>query len=124
MPRVLALGVGSTTAKAQLFDECGLPIGPVARRLVPLAADGTADPDGLADQVDGVVDDAAARLDHRPDAVAVTGAWHALAGLGGGGGPPPPPTTWGDTRGAAAAGALAEQVSAPATARRRAPGRF
>lgn len=85
-PLVLAIDVGSTSAKAQAFDAAGDPAGPPVRGRVACRPDGTADPQAFAASVEAVVDEAL----RRPApiaAVALSCAWHGLAGLGPDGAP-------------------------------------
>ena len=107
---VLALDVGSTSAKAQVYDSLGRAVGPLVRRPTPFGDDGTADPEAVGSAADAVVDEAVTRLNERPDAVAVACAWHALVGLDKNGVPTTRISTWYDTRAGAAAAELRRRV--------------
>ncbi|HET9771941.1 MAG TPA: FGGY family carbohydrate kinase, partial [Acidimicrobiia bacterium] len=93
-PTVLAVDAGSTSAKAQLFDAAGRPLGPPVRSRVAIDPDGTADPVAFAASVEVAVDDVLARSPARVDAVAVSCAWHGLVGLGADGRPTTRLSTW------------------------------
>lgn len=96
-PVVLAVDAGSTSAKAQLFDAAGRPLGPPVRSRVALGPDGTADAVAFVASVEAAVDDALRWGPERVDAVAVSCAWHGLVGLSSDGRPTTPLSTWSAT---------------------------
>lgn len=103
---VLAIDAGSTTAKAQLFDTAGRPLGPAVRSRVALGPDGTADPGAFVASVEAAVDETLRRGTGAVDAVALSCAWHGLVGLGADGRPTTPLSAWSATGPAAVAGAV------------------
>ena len=103
---MLAIDAGSTSAKVQLFDGAGRPLLPPVRSPVAIDADGTADPAAFVASVEVAVDEALRRLTERVDAVAVSCAWHGLAGLGPDGRPTTPLSTWAATGPEVLAGAM------------------
>lgn len=116
---VLAVDVGSTSAKAQRFDAAGRPIGGPVRGPVALAADGTADPLAFLASVEAVVDEALRRPAPAPAAVALSCAWHGLVGLDGAGRPTTPLSTWQHSAAAGAAAELRRRLPDPDAVARR-----
>ncbi len=106
MTVVLAVDVGTTTAKAIPFAEHGREVGPAARRPTPIGPDGTASADAVADAVDRLIDDVVPRLARPPDAVAVSTVWHTLVGVDHRSRPTTDLTTWLDGRSALEASEL------------------
>ncbi len=109
-PVVLAVDAGSTSAKAQLFDAAGRPLGPAVRSPVAIDADGTADALAFVASVEVAVDEALRRPAdggiRRIDAVALSCAWHGLVGLGADGKPTTKLSTWSATGPEVVAGAV------------------
>src|SRR5437870_7392999 len=118
MTIVLAVDVGTSTAKAQRFDESGREVGAPLRRPTPVGPDGTGDAAAVAAAVDALIDEAVPAGD-RPDAVALSCAWHTLVGLDGAGHPTTELSTWLDTRAAQEAAELREALADPEDVRRR-----
>ncbi len=120
---MLAVDVGSTSAKAQWFCAPGRPLGPPVRVRMPIGPDGTADPDAVGAAVDSLVDGA---LDQPggagpPAAVAQSCAWHGLVGVGADGTPTTVLSTWQHTgpEVSQAAAELRRRLTDPAAVTRR-----
>jgi len=103
MTTVLALDVGSSSVRAQVFDECGQPVD----ELRQAAYDGD-DPDEIVRLVRAVIGGREA------GAVATACFGHSLLALDAAGRPLTPLLTWRDTRAAAAAGRLRVRLDARA----------
>jgi len=104
---ILALDVGTSSARAGAYDESGRPVDDVFHQ-VPceptVGRDGTAehDPERLLDAIAACLDAVCARVPARAlDAVGVTTFWHGLLGFDHAGRPVTPIYMWGDTRSAA-----------------------
>ncbi len=101
---VLALDIGTSSARAALFDSRGARLsGTLVRTSYRLRTteDGGAelDPDELAQVVEALVDQAVALAGAQPiDAVAMATFWHSLLGLDTRGRPTTAVLTWADTR--------------------------
>lgn len=109
---VLAVDAGSTSTKAQRFDERGRPVGELARTPSTIDPDGTADANAFADAVDAAIDAAMAEPDAPPpDGVALSCAWHGLLGVDGDGRPVTRLSTWLDVRAADEAAELQGRVA-------------
>src|SRR5262245_4110553 len=125
MPLVLALDVGTSSARALVFDDAGRA-GPEAQGQVPYApttaADGAVelDPTRVLEALAAAADGALAGLPPAAaiDAVASSLFWHGLLGLDGAGHPLTPIITWADTRAAGAAAALRAEGDAEAARQR------
>lgn len=111
---VLALDVGTSSTRAQCFDDRGRAV-PEAHARVAYEAAVTADggvelePEALLEAVGQAVDGCLARVGPRHDEIRAVGAsvfWHSLLALGADGAPLTPLITWADTRSAAAAAEL------------------
>lgn len=110
MTRVLAIDVGSSSVRAQAFDEHALPLGELAQvayEAPPRAAD------ALVDLTRSLVERAGPA-----DAVAVSAFWHSLLLLDRHDRPLAPISGWLDVEAAADANALAHEVDADAVRRR------
>src|SRR5262245_50934151 len=101
---ILALDVGTSSARATAYDESGRPVDHVFHR-VPcepgVGRDGAAehDPARLLDAVIACLDAVhVAARGREIAAVGVTTFWHGLLGFDGGGRPVTPIYMWGDTR--------------------------
>ena len=105
-PVVLAIDAGSTSAKVQLFDAGGRPLGPPLRSPVAINPDGTADPLAFVASIEVAVDEALRHREEPIDAVALSCAWHGLVGLGPDGRPTTPLSTWSATGPGVLAGAV------------------
>ena len=116
---VLAVDVGSTLAKALFVGEDGRQVGPVLRRPTPIGHEGVADVEVLADGVDALIDDVVRDPAARPDAVALSCAWHTLVGVDAGGRPTTELTTWLDGRAGPEASALRAALTDAEDTRRR-----
>ncbi len=101
MARVLAVDVGSSSVRAQVFDERGEPADELRQ-----AAYGGDDPDEIVRLVREVV----AGRDEAVDAVGVSSFGHSLVALDAAGRPLTPVLGWRDIRSAGAASRLAERV--------------
>jgi gluconokinase len=97
MACVLALDVGTTMARAGVFDADGSPVRPPARDL----HGGLDDPDALVAVARRLVDEVRAHAEGAPAAVGVSCFWHSLVVLDAAGAPLTPVLGW---RGGAAAG--------------------
>lgn len=126
-PWVLVLDVGSSSARAWLYDRSarGLDPGPAAQhrlqwRTTPrgaMEADAEALVAGALAAIDGAMETVrAAGL--RIEAVAVTTFWHSLLGVDAAGEPVTPVLAWGDARATAEALRLREEMDEEAMHRR------
>jgi gluconokinase len=117
-PLVLSLDVGTSSARAALYDAAGarLSRGAAVRRYLPtLTSDGgaTLDPDTLVATVAGLLDDAvsdAGDLLGQVACVAPAAFWHSLVGVTADGSACTPLYLWMDQRGHAAAAKLRERL--------------
>jgi gluconokinase len=117
---ILAVDVGTSSARAAAYDDSGRPLDDVFHR-VPceptVDRDGTAehDPRRLLDAVAACLDVVHARARGRAiGAVGVTTFWHGLLGFDPDGHPVTPVHMWGDTRSAADVERLRSEVDEPA----------
>jgi gluconokinase len=108
---VMAIDVGTTNGKVEVFDEKGRSRGEPLKTRLPVAPDGSADPDELAEGVEGLIDRALTASSRTPDAVALTGAWHGLVGLDAAARPVGRSSSWLDTRAGEEALFLRERVA-------------
>jgi gluconokinase len=115
---VLALDIGTSSARAQCFDADARPL-PGAEGRVAYAAEAAPDgavvldPDALVAAVAAAVDAALTGAGARAGEIAGVGAsvfWHSLTALDGARRPTLPVLTWADTRSAAAAAALRSRL--------------
>ena len=113
---VLALDIGTSSARAALFDSRGtlLP-GTLARAACRLrtSEDGGAelDPEELAEAVEGLIDQVISVAGTRPIlAVGMATFWHSLLGLDASGRPTTAVLTWADTRAARIVPMLRERL--------------
>jgi gluconokinase len=115
---VLALDVGTSSARARAFDEGGRAR-PGAEGHVTYQPRTTPDggveldPDALLDAVARAIDDCLAGCGRHAGEIAAVGAsvfWHSLLALDPAGRPLTPVLTWADTRSAAAAHALRREM--------------
>src|SRR5690242_5144302 len=97
MPVVLALDLGTSFAKALRFDDQGKPVGELNRQPAGIGARGRADIEDAARAAEAVLDEALAS-GPKPDAVAISSAWHTLVGVDGDGHPTTELSTWIDDR--------------------------
>jgi gluconokinase len=118
-PVVLALDVGSTSAKAQYFDAWGRALTPPFRSRVAITPEGRADPEVFLASVEAVVDAALQPPAPVPDGVALACAWHGLVGLGPDGRPTTPLSTWQAIGAGPAAAELCRRLPDPDAVRRR-----
>lgn len=103
---ILALDIGTSSARARIYDERGAPL-PGHAHQEPYEATITAD-GGVEHDADRLLQAVSACLDgalahgRRPEilGVGVTSFWHGLLGLDAGGRPATPILTWADTRAA------------------------
>lgn len=115
---VMALDVGTSSARALCFDKRGRAVPGVEARAAyePVTGpDGRAElgADALLATVETVVDECLVRAGgaaHRIAAVGASVFWHSLLGLDADGHPLMPVMTWADTRGAGAAHALRREL--------------
>jgi len=123
---IVALDVGTSSARARAFDERGRP---QSGALGHVAYEPHATPDGgveldapaLLDAVARALDDCLAGCGPRATEIAAVGAsvfWHSLLALDEAGRPLTPVLTWGDTRSAPAALALRRELDERAVHRR------
>ena len=119
---VMALDVGSSSTRAQCFDDRARPLPEASARVTydaTTTADGGVelDPEALLEAVARAVDGCVERCGPRaPDirAVGLSAFWHSLLALDAGGAPLTPVFTWADTRSAAAAAQLRRRLDARA----------
>jgi len=121
-PLVLALDLGTSSLRAIAFDAQGRPV-PGTEEQIPYqnttTADGGAesDADALVAMLRRCLDGAVRRLGDRADRVAAVGTscfWHSLLGLDAAGKPATPVLMWSDTRAAADAARLRQELDAAA----------
>ena len=105
MTRVLAIDVGSSSARAQLFDERAEPVGQLAQTKY----EGERDPLRLVELARGVIGEAGGA-----DYAGISCFGHSLVGLGSDGRPVTPILDWRDLRSAAAAEGLLERLDGAA----------
>lgn len=111
---VLALDVGTSSTRAECFDQGGRALPEAGARVAyeaAVTADGGVelDTEGLLGSVGQAIDGCLTRLGPRRrdvDAVGASVFWHSLLGLGADGTPLTPVMTWADTRSAADADEL------------------
>lgn len=117
-PLALALDVGTSSTRAMLFDRHGDAVDGVEVR-IPYRLDTTpdggveADPERLFAVAAAVLDGVLARAGRLAGEIAGVGVscfWHSLLGLDAANRPVTPVYSWADTRGAAAAEALAGEL--------------
>ncbi len=119
---VMALDIGTSSARAACFDADARPLPGAEGRMAytaRAAPDGTVvlDPDTLVDAVATAVDGALAGAGARAGEIAGVGAsvfWHSLLALDAARRPLLPVLTWADTRSAGAAAALRGRLDAKA----------
>ena len=110
---MLALDVGSSSARARVHDEQATPLGDETRRGYQANAAGELDPFAVRDAALAVGEEA--RRDTQDvDAVATSCFWHSLLALDERGRPLTPILTWRDVRSARHARRLVERVDAEA----------
>jgi gluconokinase len=115
---VMALDVGTSSARALCYDSAGAPVRGAAGRVgyeATTAATGAVelDPDALVEAAAGAIDQCLAGAGSRAGEIEAVGAsvfWHSLLALGPDRRPLTQAITWADTRSAAAARALREAV--------------
>ena len=107
MARVLAIDVGSSSARAQLFDERAEPVGQLAQAKY----EGERDPLRLVELTRGVIGEAGTA-----DCVGISCFGHSLVGLASDGRPVTPILDWRDIRSAGAAEGLLERLDGAASA--------
>jgi len=126
-PWVLALDVGSSSVRAQLYDARGSALGPASLAQVPVRW--RTRPAGAMEADAGALVTSALRaLDHAVEAartarvevaaVALDTFWHGVMGVGADGRPVTPLYAWGDTRARGDSARLADRVD-PAAAHAR-----
>jgi gluconokinase len=122
-PWVLALDVGSSSVRAQVYDARGTALGPSSLAQVPVRW--RTDPPGAMEaDASRLVTASLRALDHAVKAaraarveiaaVAMDTFWHGLMGVAADGRPVTPLHAWGDTRAREDASALRERVDAAA----------
>jgi gluconokinase len=111
---MLALDVGTTMARAGVFDGDGSPVRPAVRDL----HGGLESPDGLVEVARRLADAARAHGEGGLDAVAVSCFWHSLVALDGAGRPLTPILGWRRGEAAPDAEALARTLHAADVHRR------
>ncbi|BBL79156.1 gluconate kinase [Rubrobacter xylanophilus] len=121
---VLAVDVGSSSVRAELYDLSGSPVegsGVNLELKLSYTPDGgaTVDADVLVELAARAIDAALSRSGgRRVRAVALCTFWHSLLGLDGSGRPVTPVLTWADRRAAGAASRLRERLDERAVHRR------
>jgi gluconokinase len=125
-PLLIALDAGTSSVRALAFDRAGTTIAETESQLrysLDITADGgaTFPADALFDITVRCLDEAVTRLGARAGDVAAVGAtsfWHSLLGIDDDGEPTTPVLYWADTRSAAAATALRQELDAEAVLQR------
>src|SRR2546425_11859102 len=100
---VLAIDVGTSSVRAQVFDGCGHELGQRAARAYP----GETDPDRIVELTAATVEAAAG---HDVEAAGASCFGHSLLALDASGRPLTPVLGWSDTRSADAADRLARRL--------------
>ncbi|MDP9480044.1 MAG: gluconokinase [Actinomycetota bacterium] len=122
--RILAVDVGSSSVRAELYDGSGGSVEGTETKLdydFEYTSDGgaTKDADGLLDLVARAIDGALARAqDVEISGVAMSTFWHSVLGVGRDGKPTTPILTWADRRAADAARGLRDALDEAAVHRR------
>jgi len=122
-PWVLALDVGSSSVRAQVYDARGRALGPASLAKVPVRW--RTQPQGAMEaDADALVAAALRAIDHAVkaaraarveiSAVALDTFWHGVMGVAADGGPVTPLFAWGDARAREDAARLRERVDAAA----------
>ena len=116
---ILAIDIGSSSARAALFDEGGNPVeGTLCRVTYRLdtGSDGRAefDPEQLADRIDALLDRVHQAAAAPVRAVGVSCFWHSLLGLDASGRPGTRVSMWADTRARETTHRLRERLDAMA----------
>lgn len=123
-PRILAVDVGSSSVRAELYDGSGNGLEGTETKLeydFEYTPDGgaTTDADELLDLVARAIDGALSRADDEEiSGVAMSTFWHSVLGLGRDGNPTIPILTWADRRAAGAARGLRGVLDEAAVHRR------
>src|SRR5262245_37122143 len=115
---VMALDVGTSSARALCWDDAGEPVPGAEARVTyapTVGADGASefDADTLLDAIATAVDGCIAACGGRATEIRAVSAsvfWHSFLALDAGGAPLTPVMTWGDTRSAEAAVSLARRL--------------
>ncbi|HUP31585.1 MAG TPA: FGGY family carbohydrate kinase, partial [Gaiellaceae bacterium] len=120
MTRVLALDVGTSSARARVYGPDGAPLGGVAGLVVYTRTRGHSgrlaeyDPDELVEAAGAAAEEARQEAGGSFDAVAVSCFWHSLVALDARGRPLTPVLGWRDTRSAQEADDLARRLDGDA----------
>jgi gluconokinase len=111
--RVLALDVGTSSVRAGVFDERGLPVegvGAQTRYELPQGAGSKLDSEQLVDVVRAALEEARREAGGEVDAICAACFWHSLLPVDASGRALGPILTWQDTRQADAAARLARRL--------------
>jgi len=111
---VLSIDVGTSGARAALFDERGNEGAQVRNRRSAVISDfAELDPDRLVAEVVNTIDQLPAQSSARIDLIAISAFWHGLVGVDSAGQPTTPLLTWADTRAAQFANDLRAEFNEP-----------
>lgn len=110
-PLILALDIGTSSARAAVFDATGTPLSGTMKRVryqLHTTSDGGAelDPIELALKIENLLDQVHAATPDQIHAVGVSCFWHSLVGVSVSGQPTTAVTTWADSRARDAAARL------------------
>ncbi|MCX7622519.1 MAG: gluconokinase [Thermomicrobium sp.] len=122
-PSILAVDIGSSSARAALFDESGRLVEGTLRRVryrLETGPDGRAelDPHRLVESIDGLLDAVHEYASSPVRAVGISCFWHSLVGLDASGRPVTAVSMWADTRARWTAQRLRERLEPQAHHRR------
>ena len=114
MARILSLDLGTSSVRAQVYDESAEAVAGAEARRPYEPVDGVLDPELLVEAARGAVEEALWRHGEPVDAHATSCFWHSLLALDASDRPLTPVLTWRDLRSASQAGALLHRLDGDA----------